>query len=105
MSETLLPMAEQEWKQPPMTAPKDLSLATRLSVIEGEVLTYLEQYGATPLRRLTRELEWPSTMILMAIGGLTREGLARALQHELEVIVEPVRKPVREGPAPEVWGG
>lgn len=104
MSETLLPIVEEEWKQPPVLTERQ-SLITRLGVIEGEVLTHLERYGATPLRRLTRELEWPSPMILMAVGALAREGLARAMQHELEVLVEPVLKPVRHEPAAEVWSG
>ena len=89
MSETLLPMVEEEWKKPPLLF-KAGSLLTPLGVVGGEVLIYLEQYGATPLRRLTRELEWPSPMIMMAVGALIREGLARASQHELEVIVESI---------------
>lgn len=89
MSETLLPMLEEEWKKPPFLS-KAGSLLTPLGVVGGEVLIYLEQYGATPLRRLTRELEWPSPMIMMAVGALIREGLARASQHELEVIVESI---------------
>lgn len=89
MSETLLPIIEEEWKKPPADTAERKSLLTRVEVIEGEILTYLGQYGATPLRRLTRELEWPSTMILMAVGALTQEGLVRAVQHDLELMIEP----------------
>ena len=66
------------------------SLMTPLGLISGDVLTYLEERGATTVRRLVRELEWPSQMIMMAVGSLIREGLVRAAQHDLEVIVEAV---------------
>jgi hypothetical protein len=89
MSETLLPIIEEEWKKPPADVAERTSLLTRVEVIEGDVLTYLERQGATPLRRLTRELEWPPTMILMAVGALTQEGLVRAVQHDLELVIEP----------------
>ena len=77
-------------------------LMTSLGVVEGEVLTYLERHGATPLRRLVRELDWAAPLVTMAVGALVREGLASALQHELELIIA-VRP--KESPAPEVWGG
>ena len=66
------------------------SLMTPLGLISGDVLTYLEERGTTTVRRLVREVEWPSQMITMAIGSLIREGLVRAVQHDLEVIVEAV---------------
>jgi hypothetical protein len=90
------------------TIAADWSLITRLGVIEGEILTYLETHGATSVRRLMRELEWPAPMVMMAVGGLVREGLARAIQHELEVIIEACIPPQEAGVldgAPEVWGG
>ena len=85
------------------------SLVTSLGIIEGEVLLHLDVHGATPMRRLIRELEWPSSLVTMAIGALIREGLAVARQHELEVIVEPKRPQtvpaLLEEPVPEAWGG
>ena len=85
------------------------SLMTTLGFVEGEALTYLGTHGATTLRRLIRELEWSSQMVTMAVGALVRQGLARAKQHELEVIVEAVPEHARgievRGSAPEVWGG
>ena len=71
--------------------PGSRSLVTSLGIIGGEVLLHLDVHGATPMRRLIRELEWPSPLVTMAIGALVREGLIRARQHELEVIVEPNR--------------
>ena len=85
------------------------SLVTSLGIIEGEVLLHLDVHGATPVRRLIRDLEWPSPLVTMAIGALVREGLIQARQHELEVIVEPKRPQAvpafLEEPVPEVWGG
>ena len=105
-----------QWEVPTETAwvamawrPVPPSLMTTLGVIEGEALTYLEQHGATPLRRLVRELEWPAAMVMMAVGALVREGLIRATQHDLEVVVEPNRSWIPtalvQDPVPKVWGG
>ena len=87
MSECLLPMVEDEWKKPSVqqAAP---SLMTRLGLVEGEVLTYLEEHGTTALRRLVRGLEWPAPLVMMGVGALIRGGLVRATQHDLEVLLE-----------------
>ncbi len=66
----------------------DESLMTSIGLIEGEILTFLEERGATPLRRLIRELGWAAPMVMMAVGALVRQGLIRALKHELEVVLE-----------------
>jgi DNA-binding MarR family transcriptional regulator len=67
------------------------SVETALGIVEGDVLLYLDRYGATPMRRVIRELGWPSPMVTMAIGALIREGLIGAKQHELELVLEPLR--------------
>ena len=92
MSETLLPMVEDEWKKAPVSHAEP-SLITSLALVEGDVLAYLERQRTTTLRHLVRELEWPSRLILMGLGALVREGLVRAVQRELEFLVElqPVR--------------
>ena len=89
MAEALLSLVEQERKKPPGEL-EDIPLITTLGLIEGEVLTFLEDHGATTLRALIRELEWPARMIMMAVGALIREHLVRATQRELEVILEPL---------------
>lgn len=85
--------------------PGSRSLVTSLGIIEGEVLLYLDVHGATPTRRLIRDLEWPSPLVTMALGALIREGLVRARQHELELIIEPKRPALISEAVPEVWGG
>lgn len=67
------------------------SLMTTLGIISGEALTLLERNGAMSLRSLIRELPWAMPVITMAIGSLVREGLIKAEQHELEIILEPRR--------------
>ena len=89
MSETLSLPLEQEWRKPPGES-EDTPLITTLGLVEGEVLTFLGDHGATTLRALIRELEWPARMIMMAVGALIREHLVRATQRELEVILEPL---------------
>ena len=86
------------------------SLRTLVGIVGGEVLTYVEEQGATPMRRLIRELEWPSQVVIMAVGALVREGLVQAMSHELEVIIEPAgtsRTCSASAPEglPEMWGG
>ena len=82
------------------------SLMTRIGILEGDVLAYLEEHGSTVMRRVTRELEGPFPLIMMAIGALVRRGLVRAVQHDLEIILEPLRMFSRASePVPEVWSG
>jgi len=98
---------EEEWRKLP-TEKNSRSLVTHLGIIEGEVLTYLEQDGRTTLRQLIRDLEWPAPMITMAIGAAIRQGLVRAIRHDLEVVLEPEREwrvPTQPAPVPEVRGG
>jgi hypothetical protein len=81
------------------------TLMTSLGIVEGEILLYLDVHGATPVRRLIRDLEWPGPIVTMAVGALIRERLVRAAQHELEVIIQSARPEFAEEPVPEVWGG
>lgn len=80
-------------------------LITMLGVVEGDILLYLDICGATPVRRLIRELAWPGAMVTMAVGALIREGLVRSHQHELDVIVEPKRPELIPEQAPEIREG
>lgn len=65
------------------------SMMTTLGLAEGEVLEHLERYGSARLRDLTRELEWSSLMVVMAVGALIRQGLVRGLRQNAEIILEP----------------
>ncbi len=73
------------------------SLMTPLGVVAGEILVYLEEHGATPLKRVVRELEGPAALVTMAVGFLIREGLVRGLQHGFEVVLEPLAKAYQAG--------
>ena len=97
MSAVLLPMVEDEWKEPSGEPPSP-SLMTRVGLVEGEILTYLEGHGTTTLRRLIRDLEWTAPLVMMGVGALIREGLVRAVQHDLEVLVE-----ARSAAQPPAW--
>lgn len=109
MSEMMLPMVDDEWKKPPVQTAEDLgaSLMTPLGLVEGEILTCLEAQGATAMRGLIRELDWPAPMVWMAAGALVRDGLARATQHDLEIVLglESHVAPSVAGRTPEVWRG
>ncbi len=79
------------------------SLMTPLALVEGDILTHLEEYGATTLRRLIRSLEWPSRMVMMGVGGLIRQGLVRGVQLELDVVIEVLPRDAMD--VPTLWGG
>lgn len=80
------------------------TLMTTIGLIEGEVLTYLEDHGSTTLDELALSLEWPCRFIWMAVGALTRQGLVHVTQHELDAIVETSGMPADWTESPEVWG-
>jgi hypothetical protein len=69
-------------------APREQSLMTLLALVEGDILTYLEAQGRVPLRHLIQAMDWPSRMVLMAVGALIRKGLLAGRQQLLEVMVE-----------------
>jgi len=90
--------------------PEGRALITTLAMVEGDILTYMERFGACTLRELTRNLEWPSRLVTMAIGGLIRERMVRATEHDLEIVLERLpepsaRTPLADEAVPEVWGG
>lgn len=104
MSETLVPLVDEEWKKPPQDAGP--SIMTPLGLAAGDVLVHLEAYGVTPLRVLIRALPHPAPIVTMAVGALIRQGLVRGVRHELELIVEQVEEAsLIRGETPEVWGG
>lgn len=69
-----------------------IPLITTLGLVAGDVLLYLERRGATTLRGLARELQWPVQMIVMGVGALIREGLVRGVAQDLDVLVEPTER-------------
>ena len=108
--ESLMPTIDDEWKKPPMARHEELFM-TQLGIVAAQVLIYLDEHGATALHRLTKDLEWSAALTALAVGGLIRERLVRALPVEHELMVEPVGGSLRqesaavERRAPEVWGG
>ena len=68
---------------------KEVTLVTNLGVVAGEILTYLEENGATSLNILISKLESSSRMVVMAVGSLIRQGLVVGVQRGWEIIVEP----------------
>ena len=108
MTTTIVPTFEEVQQR---IAPSEAhSLITSLGLVESEVLTYLETYGPTTLRRVIRELSWPAPMVMMGVGALVRQGLARAVRHDVEVLLQAVPASDRFNgtgcsDAPTVWGG
>ena len=67
------------------------SLMTELGVIEGEILSWLESEGEVSTRCLVRQMPWPSRHVMMAIGALIRQGLARGFERELDITVQLIK--------------
>lgn len=93
MDEGTLPTVVEEEREMAATNGEHASLMTPLGVVEGEVLLYLDHHGAATLRRLNQQVEAPAYLVMMAVGALTRSGLVRAVQRDLEVVVK-LRKPL-----------
>lgn len=87
MGELLLPTAPHDWKLPPAPQP-ERSLITQLGLAEGDVLNSLDEHGSTTLRRLIRQLDWPASVVMMAIGALVRARLVLGIQHDLEIVIQ-----------------
>lgn len=66
-----------------------VSLKAPLGIIEEEALAQLASFGPTSLRTLIRQMRWPSRYVTMAVGALVHEGLVRAQERELDIIVGP----------------
>ncbi|MFH1857583.1 MAG: hypothetical protein ABH845_01580 [Candidatus Omnitrophota bacterium] len=64
------------------------SLMTMVGLVEGDILTYLEENGPTALGQVVQDLEWPSRLVMMAAGSLIRRGLVRAAQDDLAIVLE-----------------
>ena len=93
-------MARQGSKNPPVI--------TSLGIIEGEVLKYLEQFGASTLNQLIRDLDWPGQLVTMAVGELVRIHIVCATEIGEDMWIKLVchsSGQLISEPVPEVWGG
>lgn len=64
------------------------SLMTRLGLIEGDVLIFLERSSPVSLPQLMDDLKWPPCSVAMAVGSLLRQRMIRAAEENDEVFVE-----------------
>ena len=64
-------------------------LNTTISIVEGEILTYLEKHGFSRLKKVIRDLEWPMAEVMMAVGALIREGLIEVRRDRFGVLLSP----------------
>ena len=70
-----------------MSKAQPQSLMMELWLTEVDLLLYLDHYGATSLRHVTRHLDHPMPLVMMAVGSLLRSGRLRVRRHELEMLV------------------
>lgn len=77
------------WKKMARAASGGASVVTVLSLVEGEILTYLEQHGFARLKKIVRDLEWPTAEVFMGVGALVREGLIEVRRDRFGVILKP----------------
>ena len=67
--------SENGWKRLAKAKRGGVTLLTTLSLVEGEILNYLEQHGVARLKKVVKDLEWPMAEVIMGVGALIREGL------------------------------
>ncbi len=79
--------ADSGWKKLARTKEGGAGLFTVLSLVEGEILTYLEENGVARLRKVVQELEWPMAEVMMAVGVLMRERLVEVRRDRFGVLV------------------
>ena len=82
-------MPKHEWKRMAGARRGGATVMTTLALVEGEILDYLEQHGLARLRKVVRELEWPTAEVIMGVGALVREGLIEARRDRFGVLLRP----------------
>ena len=58
-----------------------------LAMVEGDVLSYLDEHGPATLQQLVRIMHWSAPMVTMGVGALIRSALADGAQRGSEIIV------------------
>lgn len=101
--EPVLQPARVSWSGPVPAEGRERSvpLITLLGLVAGDALTYVEEHGPTTLRRLIRRLEWPASLVVMAVGALVRGGLVQGRQGVGGMAIEPPGMAAFPG---AVWG-
>lgn len=86
MKAAVLPMDEQEWEK--LGVQRDgSSLFTIMSIVEGEILEFLDGKGEISLAEILGQLNWPEPVVMISVGGLIREGLVVAKRHDKFVLL------------------
>jgi hypothetical protein len=69
------------------------SLMTTLSIVEGALLTFLEEeQGETSVQDAINHINYPATLLLMAVGSLVRRRLILATKMDTDILLETVPK-------------
>jgi len=82
-------------------------LMTFIGLLGGQILSYLNGNGATPLQQLTRwicQLGWSAVIVRMAIDVLVRGGLVRIEQGTEDATIKPTYREEYYGAEPRVGG-
>lgn len=83
---SVLPMDEQQWKELGIKH-EGTSLFTTMSLVEGEILNFMDDKGQVTLTQIVNESKWPEPVVIMGVGGLVREGLVSATRHNKFVLL------------------
>lgn len=70
---------------------RELDLITPLGVVEGEILSVLDEREKATVGELQMELDQPRSLVMMAAGALIREGLVRGIKQEADFVIVPNR--------------
>ena len=84
-------------------------LMTTLGLIEGEILTFLDDHGAGDIPELVQQLGRPGLLVTMAVGALIRDRLVRVVCRDGELLLvdrgpeRSIRYWPKEKRCPEFW--
>jgi hypothetical protein len=87
MYDLLMLNIDEEWRETPACTAGS-SIFSPIGIVEGEVLSYLEEHGASSLKELDLALGIPILMVTMGTGALIRAGLVRGVQSAEGIVLE-----------------
>ncbi len=83
-------LTENAWKKMAKAKKGGASLLTAVSLIEGEILNYLDEHGFARLKKIVRDLDWPMAEVMMGVGALIRDGLVEVRRDRFGLMLHPV---------------
>jgi len=79
-------MGREQWEELGVKR-NGASLLTPVSLVEGEILEFMETRSKTTLSEIVAHLSWPVPIIMIGVGGLINQGLLIAMRHDTFILL------------------